>query len=67
MASRVDDKVGKNEIINRLNLSSEGLDINMNNIGIRGDNIDYIDIRNNSILSYGSSHVLGQTKLIQLI
>lgn len=55
MASRVDDKVGKNEIINRLNLSSEGLDINMNNIGIRGgDNIDYIDIRNNSILSYGS-------------
>lgn len=55
MASRVDDKVGKNEIINRLNLSSEGLDINVNNIGIRGgDNIDYIDIRNNSILSYGS-------------
>ena len=55
MASRVDDKVGKNEIINRLNLSSEGLDINMNNIGIRGgDSVDYIDIRNNSILSYGS-------------
>lgn len=55
MASRVDDKVGKNEIINRLNLSPEGLDINVNNIGIRGgDNIDYIDIRNNSILSYGS-------------
>lgn len=55
MASKVDDKVGKNEIINRLNLSSEGLDINMNNIGIRGgDSVDYIDIRNNSILSYGS-------------
>ena len=55
MANRVDDKVGKNEIINRLNLSSEGLDINMNNIGIRGgDSVDYIDIRNNSILSYGS-------------
>ena len=55
MASRVDNKVGKNEIINRLNLSSEGLDINMNNIGIRGgDSVDYIDIRNNSILSYGS-------------
>lgn len=55
MASRVDDKVGKNEIINRLNLSAEGLDINMNNIGIRGgDSVDYIDIRNNSILSYGS-------------
>lgn len=55
MASKVDDKVGKGEIINRLNLSPEGLDINVNNIGIRGgDNIDYIDIRNNSILSYGS-------------
>ena len=36
MASKVDDKVGKNEIINRLNLSPEGLDINVNNIGIRG-------------------------------
>lgn len=55
MASRVDDKVGKNEIINRLNLSPEGLDINVNNIGIRGgDSVDYLDIRNNSILSYGS-------------
>ncbi|WP_053026289.1 phage tail spike protein [Staphylococcus haemolyticus] len=55
MANRVNDKVGKDEIINRLNLSSEGLDINMNNIGIRGgDSVDYIDIRNNSILSYGS-------------
>ena len=55
MANRVNDKVGKNEIINRLNLSPEGLDINVNNIGIRGgDSVDYLDIRNNSILSYGS-------------
>nr|WP_277952401.1 phage tail spike protein [Staphylococcus hominis] len=55
MTSKVDDKVGKNEIINRLNLSPEGLDINVNNIGIRGgDSVDYLDIRNNSILSYGS-------------
>lgn len=55
MASRVDDKVGKNEIINRLNLSPEGLDINVNNMGIRGgSNSEYIDIRNTSILSYGS-------------
>lgn len=55
MASRVDNKVGKGEIINRLNLSPEGLDINVNNIGIRGgDSVDYLDIRNNSILSYGS-------------
>ena len=55
VANRVDDKVGKGEIINRLNLSPEGLDINVNNIGIRGgDSVDYLDIRNNSILSYGS-------------
>lgn len=55
MASKVDDKVGKNEIINRLNLSPEGLDINVNNMGIRGGSkSEYIDIRNTSILSYGS-------------
>lgn len=36
VANRVNDKVGKDEIINRLNLSPEGLDINVNNIGIRG-------------------------------
>ena len=61
MASRVDDKVGKGEIINRLNLSPEGLDINVNNIGIRGgDSVDYLDIRNNSILSYGSFTYLGK-------
>lgn len=52
--SDVSNKVGKDEIINRLNLSPEGLDINVNNIGIRGgDSVDYLDIRNNSILSYG--------------
>lgn len=36
MASKVDDKVGKNEVVNRLNLSPEGLDIDVNKIGIRG-------------------------------
>lgn len=52
--SDVSNKVGKDEIINRLNLSPEGLDINVNKIGIRGgDSVDYIDIRDNSILSYG--------------
>ncbi|OHR80470.1 hypothetical protein HMPREF3239_00240 [Staphylococcus sp. HMSC34C02] len=55
VANKVDNKVGKDEVINRLNLSPEGLDINVNNIGIRGgDSVDYLDIRNNSILSYGS-------------
>ncbi|OFM36322.1 hypothetical protein HMPREF2695_09750 [Staphylococcus sp. HMSC076E07] len=38
MANRVNDKVGKDEIINRLNLSPEGLDIDVNKIGIRGGN-----------------------------
>lgn len=50
MASRVDDKVGKTEIVNRLNLNPEGLDINVNNIGIRGGyNDSYVDIRNDRI------------------
>lgn len=50
----VSNKVNKDDIINRLNLSPEGLDIDVSKIGIRGgDNVDYIDIRDNSILSYG--------------
>ncbi|RIO56811.1 hypothetical protein BUZ50_01145 [Staphylococcus hominis] len=52
--SDVSNKVNKDDIINRINLSPEGLDINVNKIGIRGgDSVDYIDIRDNSILSYG--------------
>ena len=55
MASRVDDKVGKNEIINRLNLSPEGLDIDVNKVGIRGgDSTNYIKIQNSGFLSYGN-------------
>ncbi|MEB5757396.1 phage tail spike protein [Mammaliicoccus sciuri] len=54
LVGNVNDKVGKDEIINRLNLSPEGLDINVNNVGIRGgDAINYISIRNNEMLSYG--------------
>lgn len=50
MASRVDDKVGKNEVINRLNLSPEGLDINVNNIGIRGgDSKTYLKLSQDTI------------------
>lgn len=50
MASRVDDKVGKGEIINRLNLSPEGLDINVNNIGIRGgDSRTYLKLSQDTI------------------
>ncbi|MDM7881621.1 phage tail spike protein [Staphylococcus borealis] len=54
VANKVDNKVGKDEIINRLNLSPEGLNIDVNKVALRGgDSVDYIDIRNNSILSYG--------------
>lgn len=54
LVGNVNDKVGKNEIINRLNISPEGLDINVNNVGIRGgDAINYISIRNDEMLSYG--------------
>ncbi|MDW3783619.1 phage tail spike protein [Staphylococcus saprophyticus] len=54
LAGNVDNKVGKDEVINRLNLSPEGLDINVNKIGIRGgDATNYIRLRNNGLLSYG--------------
>lgn len=54
VAKSVNDKVGKDEIINRINLSPENLSINVNNVGIRGgDAKNYIQMKNNGILSYG--------------
>lgn len=54
VANKVDNKVGKDEIINRLNLSPEGLDIDVNKVGIRGgDGTNYIKIQNSGFLSYG--------------
>ena len=54
LAGNVDNKVSKDDVINRINLSPEGLDINVNKIGIRGgDATNYINIKNNDILSYG--------------
>ena len=50
MANRVNDKVGKDEIINRLNLSPEGLDIDVNKVGIRGgDSTNYIYLSQDKI------------------
>lgn len=51
LAGNVDGKVGKDEVVNRLNLSPEGLDINVNKIGIRGGTTStkYVDIRNDKI------------------
>lgn len=42
VANRVDDKVGKDEIINRINLSPEGLNIDVNKVALRGgDSVNY--------------------------
>ncbi len=55
VANRVNDKVGKDEIINRLNLSPEGLDINVNNIGIRGgDSKTYLKLSQDKIEMAGT-------------
>lgn len=50
----LNNKVGKDEIVNRLNLSNEGLDIDVNKLGIRGgDDKTYLTIQNKRILSKG--------------
>ncbi|HGN7345317.1 TPA: phage tail spike protein [Staphylococcus aureus] len=50
VANSINNKVGKNDIINSLNLSTEGLDINVNRIGIKGGNANrYVQIQNDSI------------------
>lgn len=50
IADNIDNKVGKNDIVNSLNLSTEGLDINVNRIGIKGGNSNrYVQIQNDSI------------------
>lgn len=50
----LNNKVGKDEVVNRLNLSNEGLDINVNKLGIvGGDSTNNLTIRNNQILSRG--------------
>nr|WP_277952520.1 phage tail spike protein [Staphylococcus haemolyticus] len=55
MANRVNGKVGKDEIINRLNLSPEGLDIDVNKVGIRGgDSTNYIYLSQDKIEMAGT-------------
>ncbi|MCE5541743.1 hypothetical protein JL944_00295 [Staphylococcus pseudintermedius] len=54
LVNDVSKKADETNIVNKLNLSREGLDINVNNIGIRGgDAINYLEIKNNSVLSRG--------------
>lgn len=54
VTQNLNNKVGKDEVVNRLNLSNEGLDINVNKLGIvGGDSTNSLTIRNNQILSRG--------------
>ncbi|WP_194746495.1 phage tail spike protein [Staphylococcus chromogenes] len=54
LVSNVAKKADETNIINKINLSREGLDINVNNIGLRGgDSVNYLEIKNNSVLSRG--------------
>ncbi|HFQ6159292.1 TPA: phage tail spike protein [Staphylococcus aureus] len=50
VANNINNKVGKNDIVNSLNLSNEGLDINVNRIGIKGGNANrYLQVQNDFI------------------
>lgn len=50
LVNDVANKADETNIINKINLSREGLDINVNKIGIRGGNdVSYVDIRNDQI------------------
>ncbi|HCD3324388.1 TPA: hypothetical protein NBN32_000708 [Staphylococcus aureus] len=50
VANNINNKVGKNDIVNSLNLSNEGLDINVNRIGIKGGNASrYVQVQNDFI------------------
>lgn len=55
VAQDLNNKVDQDNIINRLNLSPEGLDIDVNNLGIRGgDSNQYLNIENDTIELHGS-------------
>ncbi|PZJ63253.1 phage tail spike protein [Staphylococcus aureus] len=50
VANNINNKVGKNDIVNSLNLSNEGIDINVNRIGIKGGNANrYVQVQNDFI------------------
>ncbi|WP_448546258.1 phage tail spike protein [Staphylococcus aureus] len=50
VANNINNKVGENDIVNSLNLSNEGLDINVNRIGIKGGNANrYVQVQNDFI------------------
>lgn len=54
MTAAVNNKVGKNEVVNSINVSNEGIAIDANKVGIRGgDGTTYLDIQNTKLLSRG--------------
>ncbi|WP_412519771.1 phage tail spike protein [Staphylococcus simulans] len=54
MTNAINNKVGKHEVINSINVSNEGIAIDANKVGIRGgDGTTYLDIQNTKLLSRG--------------
>ncbi|WP_422066881.1 phage tail spike protein [Staphylococcus simulans] len=54
MTNTINNKVGKHEVINSINVSNEGIAIDANKVGIRGgDGTTYLDIQNTKLLSRG--------------
>ncbi|PCF60046.1 hypothetical protein B5C01_10835 [Staphylococcus delphini] len=55
LVNDVANKADETNIINKLNLSREGLEIDVNNVGIRGgDSSEYVHIKNDEITLYGT-------------
>ncbi|PCF72851.1 phage tail spike protein [Staphylococcus delphini] len=55
LVNDVANKADETNIINKINLSREGLEIDVNNVGIRGgDSSEYVHIKNDEITLYGT-------------
>ncbi|WP_353419681.1 hypothetical protein PYH66_03540 [Staphylococcus delphini] len=55
LVNDVANKADETNIVNKINLSREGLEIDVNNVGIRGgDNSEYVHIKNDEITLYGT-------------
>ncbi|MBA8762903.1 phage tail spike protein [Staphylococcus coagulans] len=55
LVSDMRNKVDKNSVVSSINASPERIDINTQNIGLRGgDSINYLEIKNNRVLSRGN-------------
>ncbi|XCC67047.1 hypothetical protein PYH72_10765 [Staphylococcus delphini] len=55
LVNDVANKADETNIVNKINLSREGLEIDVNNVGIRGgDSSEYVHIKNDEITLYGT-------------